>query len=136
MIDQTRLLARAAEELVGSPFRMHGRDPQIGIDCVGLVICALRTIGIEGIDPEGYALRNLAVDRQIASAAGLGLEEASGKAHAGDVLLFRLAAVQYHLGIVREDGALIHAHAGLGRVVVTPHPCGWPIERHWRLSHR
>jgi murein DD-endopeptidase / murein LD-carboxypeptidase len=34
---------------------------------------------------------------------------------------------------VSSTGGLVHAHAGLGKVVVTPAPLPWPIERHWRL---
>jgi hypothetical protein len=41
---------------------------------------------------------------------------------------------QVHLLVVGTRGDLIHAHAGLGRVVATPPPCPWPIERHWRLD--
>lgn len=42
--------AVAAEALVGSRWRRHGRDPRRGIDCGGLLRCALRAIGVEIAD--------------------------------------------------------------------------------------
>ena len=38
-------LAHAAEGFVGASFRLHGRDPIIGLDCVGLVLLAMAEIG-------------------------------------------------------------------------------------------
>ena len=38
-------LAEAALGLLGVPFRLHGRDPATGLDCVGLVAEALRRAG-------------------------------------------------------------------------------------------
>ena len=34
-------IAAAARALVGVPFRLQGRDPALGLDCVGLVGAAL-----------------------------------------------------------------------------------------------
>jgi uncharacterized protein YijF (DUF1287 family) len=76
----------------------------------------------------------LSIAEHLSCVAGLQLEDAGGEYRAGDVLLFRLPVAQFHLGIVEADGALIHAHAGLRRVVVTPPPFAWPVERHWRLQ--
>ena len=39
----------------------------------------------------------------------------------GDAILFRIGARQWHLGI-KSDTGLIHADAGLGRVVERPGP--------------
>ena len=35
-------IAAAARALVGVPFRLQGRDPALGLDCVGLVGAAMR----------------------------------------------------------------------------------------------
>ena len=128
-------IAEAAEKLVGCPFRLYGRDPAAGLDCVGVVLLALRRTGQGAHDLQGYGLRNLAIDRHIAFAAQLGLLDARGATEPGDVLLFRLSAAQFHLGVVNARGGLIHAHAGLRRVVTTSQHASWPIERHWRLAH-
>ena len=127
------LVARAAEDLVGSPFKLNGRDPRLGIDCVGLVLCALRHTGGDTIEPEPYKLRNLNIARQLRCIDVLELDSATGGIAAGDVMLFRLASTQYHLGVVSTKAALIHAHVGLRRVVASPLPIRWRIERHWRV---
>jgi cell wall-associated NlpC family hydrolase len=128
------LVANVAEQLAGAPFKMHGRDPETGIDCVGLVLCALRGAGVEAPGPGGYALRNLTIDKHLGWVSALQLHDVSGVLRPGDVLLFRLPAAQFHLGVVSTRGALIHAHAGLRRVVVTSPPFAWRVDRHWRLS--
>ncbi len=50
---------------------------------------------------------------------------------AGDLLLCRPAERQMHLGIF-VLGGVIHAHAGLRRVVLTPLPVPWPVIGQWR----
>ena len=52
----------------------------------------------------------------------------------GLVLLFEPGPAQLHLGIAGIDGELVHAHAGLRRVVRTPFPLPWPVVRQWRLA--
>jgi len=52
-----RRLARAAESLVGTPFRLHGRDPRAGLDCIGLFAAAMQRTGTPVTVPTGYTLR-------------------------------------------------------------------------------
>jgi cell wall-associated NlpC family hydrolase len=125
-------LAEAAERFVGAPFRFRGRDPGSGLDCVGLVAAALERIGVPLPPIAPYAFRQRDFAAQIAGAAAAGFDEVAGAPQAGDVLLLRPGPAQVHLAIVGAGG-LIHAHAGLGRIVLTPPPLPWPIERHWRL---
>lgn len=113
--------ARAA---VGTPFRLHGRDAR-GLDCVGLVALAW------GLPvPTGYRLRtgDPAVVMRGAAARGL---VAVDVARAGDVVLVASGPGQLHLGI--DSGAgLIHADAGLRRVVERPGVPPWPVLARWR----
>lgn len=122
--------ARAAERLVGTRFRLHGRDPASGLDCVGLVAAAL---GVS-TTPVAYRLRNRDISAQLGFAPAAGLVETTGGIEPGDVLLVRAGPGQHHLLVADTRGGLIHAHAGLRRVVATPGPPRWPIERHWRLK--
>jgi cell wall-associated NlpC family hydrolase len=126
-------LAAAAERLVGVPFRLHGRDPARGLDCVGLVAAALGEIGRPALVPAGYRLRQLEVDGFLGAAARSGLAQAAGPIEPGDVLLVRPGPAQHHLVVVAAGG-FVHAHAGLGRIVLTPAPLGWPVEHRWRLA--
>jgi cell wall-associated NlpC family hydrolase len=54
-------VAAAALALVGTPFRLHGRDPLTGLDCVGLAACALTMAGLTTQPPRRYALRNASI---------------------------------------------------------------------------
>lgn len=128
-------LARAAAALAGCRFRLHGRDPATGLDCVGLVGAALAAIGRPIAVPSGYDLRTGAWPGLAAFAADHGFVTAGGKPRAGDVWLLRPGPGQLHLAVVGPDGAtLVEAHAGLRRIVITPlHPALRVMAR-WRLG--
>lgn len=128
--------AAAAEALCGVPFRLHGRDPATGLDCVGLVAVALERCGRRVVAPEGYALRALSVAPLLGFAARNGFArcKTSAPGEAGDLVLLRLSAIQAHLAIALDWDRFVHAHAGLGKVVVEHCPLpGAPIAR-WRLT--
>lgn len=128
--------AAAAEGLCGAPFRLHGRDPATGLDCVGLAAVALERCGRAVVAPAGYALRALSVAPLLACAERNGFvrHDALAPSKTGDLVLLRLSPIQAHLAIVVVGGRFVHAHAGLGRVVVERAPLpGVPIAR-WRLT--
>lgn len=127
------LVADFALTLIGSPFRLHGREPRTGLDCVGLVLCALRSVGVDAREPHSYGLRNLSIHRQLKSIEAMGLEATSGRSMAGDILLFNVGPAQHHLAIAARQEGIIHAHLGFGRVVLTPRFNHWTVEQHWRL---
>ncbi len=126
-------LAHAAEALLGTRYRLHGRDPATGLDCVGLLAAALTAIGRPAPLPTGYALRSRALPHLERTVSACGFAGVSGPCEPGDVLMTRPAPCQFHLLIAGTSGCLIHAHAGLRRVVAVPFPCPWPILHHWRL---
>ncbi|MFL0413033.1 peptidoglycan endopeptidase [uncultured Sphingomonas sp.] len=123
-------VAAAARGLVGVPFRLHGRDPATGLDCVGVVALALRASGHKGAVPEGYPLRSGDVARfrncfdGLVPSAGIG---------AGDVLLCRSGPGQVHLAIHVGNG-FVHADAGLRRVAERPGVPPWPMLGAWRIA--
>lgn len=116
-----------ARALLGIPFRLHGRSLASGLDCVGLV--ALATGRLDDA-PVGYSLRTTRPDRWFALLDTLGPQVDA--AEPGAVLLFRPGPAQLHLGI-GTGISLIHADAGLRRVVETPAPFAWPLLGAWRL---
>lgn len=127
-------LAHAAAGFVGASFRLHGRDPLTGFDCLGLLIVALAEIGRPVRLPGGYALRNLELERFERLPGRAGLVETDAPLEPGDVLLLAPGPAQLHLAIVGVERDIIHAHAGLGRVVRTPFPLPWPLVGQWRLG--
>lgn len=52
---------------------------------------------------------------------------------AGDILMFRPGPRQIHFAVLAHDGA-VHAHLGLGRVVLTPLPLPYGQIAHWRFQ--
>lgn len=127
-------LARAAEALAGVSFRLHGRDPARGLDCVGLLAAALAACGRPAALPNGYALRNLMVAPLLPDPGELGFVVASGPVEPGDVVLVHAGPGQLHLAIAVPDGHFVHAHAGLGKVVVQPGLPAGDILHRWRIK--
>jgi hypothetical protein len=127
--------ARAAESLVGARFRLNGRDPGTGIDCIGLIGCALARIGRSAALPQGYGLRATSwphLDREAERAGFVRSHEGPAP---GDVCLVRPSAIQFHFTIVAPSGlAQIEAHAGLRRVVLSPLPADFEAMPRWRLA--
>lgn len=113
----------AARALVGAPFRPHGRDPETGLDCLGLVIHVAAALGVRACVP-AYSLNG---DQRALEAGliahGLAVLPAAA-ALPGDVLLLAVDAERRHLAI-RTPGGAIHAHARLGRVVEHRLPPAW-----------
>jgi len=115
-----------ARALVGVRFVSQGRDPAGGLDCVGLVAAAL---GREAA-PRDYVLRGGCGRRLATELAAAGLREISAEAP-GDVLVMRVGPGQLHLGVWTGDG-LVHADAGLRRVVERPGVPPWAVVSVWR----
>ncbi|MEL6413739.1 MAG: NlpC/P60 family protein [Pseudomonadota bacterium] len=130
---QRQRLADTAGGYLGVPFRLHGRDPRIGLDCVGLVAVCLEEVGARPLVPTGYALRNRSIESWLNCADRSSLAPATGAAEAGDILLLRPGPHQHHLAIDPCDGSIIHAHAGLRRVVRQPFNRSTRVLARWQL---
>lgn len=127
-------LALAGEELIGSPFRLYGRNPETGLDCVGLVTASLSKIGRIAQAPKGYALRNVGVGQWLSLVAANGFEPCIDETRRGDLIMTRPGPGQFHLLIATGPRHVIHAHAGLGRVVRQPLDIPALVEARWRLT--
>lgn len=127
-------LAEAASRFIGVRFKLHGRDPKVGLDCIGLLACSLEAIGSIPDVPEGYLLRNADHLRWIDCAKHSGLVSVHGQIAKGDVLLVQPGPGQQHLLIVDSTTSVIHAHAGLRKVVRQSIDLNNKKLAHWRLS--
>lgn len=122
--------------LVGAPFRLHGRDAAHGLDCIGVIAAALRAAGWSGEVPSGYALRGGDADAVAARFDAVLMRRQPGDdGAAGDVMLFRVGPGQLH-GAVRVTGGIVHADAGLRRVVMRPGVPDWVPVGRWQLPER
>ena len=125
--------AAAAESLLGAPFRLGGRDPATGVDCVGLVACALRAEA-----PEGYALRNSGIERHLAFVARAGFVPAAGPLAPGDLILARPGPAR--MGDLPPDAGPIwvqpwdlgyNPHSAVDRAIMATREAVFP---HWGLD--
>lgn len=129
-------LSTAARQFIGVPFRLHGRDPAVGLDCVGLVAAALAAMGRTPSVPNSYALRNSNIDSLLKFASSNGFGASSDTVRPDDLIMVLPGPAQFHLLVAEHESSFIHAHAGLRRVVRMPGPLGWPVYRHWSLSSK
>lgn len=125
-------LWQAALGLVGTPFRYHGHTPAGGLDCVGLAAEVCRRAG-HPVPPSmpRYAIRatSRALARSWIEETGLVPRTCAG---AVDIVLTDAGRGQMHL-IIQGAAAHIHAHAGIGRVVLVPGTAAWPVIARWGL---
>jgi len=131
-MDRASRIARAAGDLVGTPFRLQGRDPSTGLDCIGLVLASLAAAEITLALPADYRpqRRGFALPYEALAAAGLIAIRAPRRA--GDVLLLETGPAQVHAAVAVDRYRIVHAHAGLRRVVESPLPDHWRVLACWR----
>jgi len=112
-------IIREARAWIGVRWRHQGRS-RFGVDCVGLVIQAGRSIGVEFEDapyprrPDGTFLDGF---------RKRGREKAVRDAQPGDALVFVFGGAPCHIGILTwKEGQwhLVHAHAHRRKVVEEP----------------
>lgn len=113
-----------ARALIGKRFRLHGRAPETGLDCIGVVAWVYQ-LSV----PTGYRLRTSDVRRVEEELRRLGF--LPGLGGPGEVVLLRPGAEQVHLGIMTSCG-FVHADAGLRRVVEFPWRDDWEVLGYWR----
>lgn len=113
-----------ARMLVGLKFRPQGRDPRVGLDCVGLVLCTFRLAS--DLVRKNYRICGPNCAEAQKSLSRIFTEIGPDSAVAGDVLLFRLRRERAHLAISCGK-SIVHADASLRRIVETPIPLEWPV---------
>jgi hypothetical protein len=127
-------MAERAMVLLGAPFRMHGRSLDTGFDCVGVAAACLVDAGYHFETPTDYRLRGDFEARVHAFFEDIKFQNVDdGSWVAGDILLLRPGPRQLHFAVLAQGGA-VHAHVGLGRVVLTPLPLPYGKISQWRFQ--
>lgn len=125
--------AERARSLVGVPFRAQGRNDVAGLDCVGLAIA------VYGLERAGfradYRLRGNHLAELRRSIQGPFRRVSRKSTRVGDLLLFAIGGQQFHLGI-RTGHGIVHADAGLRRIVERPGAPPWPLIGAFRRRSR
>lgn len=126
-------LANAALNLVGTPFRLGGRDPRTGLDCLGLVVASLEACGHRIGPLPAYSLRQTDIGPMLALVTSCGLRQAMGAGLPGDILLLHPGPGQHHLAVRATSSTMVHSHAGLRRTVVSPFEPHQNLVGSWRF---
>jgi lipoprotein Spr len=131
-LPRRRLAAVAAARAgVGTRFRPQGRVAGLGLDCIGVALLAAAGAGVSVGRVPAYALSGDHAALLAGTLALLGCRRVR-RPRPGDLIEYALAPAHRHLAVISETG-IIHAHAGLGRVVEGPAPADWPIAACWAL---
>jgi NlpC/P60 family putative phage cell wall peptidase len=107
----------AARACLGTPFHHQGRCPKVGLDCIGLIVVALRAVGSPVRDRQDYSARP--DGRTLVQAL---VDHGARKVEAfttGDVLVFRYDHQPQHVALATSTTTMIHSFAPAGGVVET-----------------
>lgn len=115
-------ISKAALAMVGTPFHAQGRLPGVGLDCIGVVACVARQLGIEHQDRAAYSLRPTG---ELMPALDAQFERVTGAPQEGDVLLMSFAKEPHHVAIVVDGGRIVHAYATVRKCVVQAYTDHW-----------
>ncbi len=115
MNDISQRVVDAARTCIGTPFYHQGRVAGMGLDCIGLVIHAIRQAGITvtdcldyGRQPQGEKLHDALIAHEFEMVEGI---------LPGDVVLFRFQGQPQHVGLAVSSVAMVHSYAPIGKVV-------------------
>lgn len=118
------IVLERARILVGTRFLAQGRNPSVGLDCIGLALLAYEIDAVGASDD--YRLSG-AHRGAILDFARVGFRRVTRpRRRAGDLLLLRPGTAQWHLGIWTGEG-LIHADITRRKIVERPGPPEWPV---------
>ncbi len=112
-------LVDAARACLGTPYVHLGRAAGQGMDCLGLVIHALRCAGLSVQDDTHYKQRPDGKHLMRCVIAHGAPEKPHDEIAAGDVLIFRFDHQPQHFGLATGADKMIHAFAPAGAVVET-----------------
>lgn len=119
MNNQQQQIVALARSQLGVPFVHQGRQPGVGLDCVGLIRYPFVELGLlpETADHDGYGREPVPSKMREQLLRWFDLVEPMTAAQPGDVLWLRMAEPQ-HLAVLTDTGSIIHAvSSGPKRVV-------------------
>jgi cell wall-associated NlpC family hydrolase len=116
-------LVAAAIAMVGTPFHAQGRMPGVGLDCVGVVVCAARQCGHMPNDRSAYPMQP---DGTLRPAIEAALVRVDGAPEPGDVLLMAFAGLEpHHVAIYIGDDQIVHAYVHARKVAKQQYTQYW-----------
>jgi cell wall-associated NlpC family hydrolase len=131
-------LSSKVRETIGTPFHHGGRvlGPNGGMDCGGIMVYALRSLGVEVFDKPFYNRGDGLADMEDVLEHNHFQRKDYGKPKPGDLILIRSSDTYHHLVYLTEDQTIIHAWftTGLNKVVESTMLPEWEQNIHsiWR----
>ncbi len=123
-------IVAAVRGCVGTRFRPQGRRAGVGLDCIGVALIAAAAARCPAAAP-AYALGGDHEGRLDDAIAALGCILVVAP-EPGDLLVLAPGAGRRHLAVA-TPGGLVHAHAGLRRVVEGPLDPACRLVAAWRF---
>ncbi|MBK3333562.1 C40 family peptidase [Burkholderia pseudomallei] len=104
-----------ARTWLGTEYQHQGRLKGVGVDCIGLLACVARALGLSDADYLDYERRPDGRLRPVLEQhlIRIPLDEAD----AADVLLFAWASTPIHIAIMTDAAHVIHAYIPNRKVV-------------------
>jgi NlpC/P60 family putative phage cell wall peptidase len=121
--NRTSTMIAAARSCLGTPFHHQGRSPGVGLDCIGLIVIALRAAGFTVHDRADYGRRPDGKSL-VAALHAHGAHPVPTLA-AGDIVLFRYDGQPQHAALATGPDRMIHSFAPAGKVVETALGAYW-----------
>jgi NlpC/P60 family putative phage cell wall peptidase len=101
---------------IDTPFMHAGRVKGIGVDCVGILACSARTVGLMDYDNVNYSPASVDSEFLISELQRFTDPVPPEQRQPGDVLLFRVKGRPQHTGVLVTPSTFIHAYQSAGKV--------------------
>ena len=112
-----------AREYIGTPYKHQGRLKGVGVDCIGLVICVAKELGLSAYDTTDYG-RIPQRDFLLHESRKNMHEISYGDIEPGDVILFEfIKGYPQHFAIYAGNEYIIHSYES-NESVVEHRMCG------------
>lgn len=116
-------IIQAARECLGTPFKHQGRQPHIGLDCVGLVRWPAVKLGLNIGDRIDYPRTPNPAEMIRTLSQYLDIIQ---KPEPGCIILFKIQGLPRHLAIYTGDTIIHSVENASGRVVEHGYRSPWP----------
>ena len=108
-------VVEVARSLLNTPYQHQGRKPQIGVDCIGVIMVTAHTLDLFQFDFNNYSRdADGTLETEVKKHC-----EPLPKLELGALALFKISALPHHCGIItryRKGWGLLHAYQNVGRV--------------------
>lgn len=121
-------IVKAAREYIGTPWHHSARLKGVGIDCIGLLYCTAKDVGIEVVDYPNYG-RSDEFKRMVTHIKKYCVRiNRKDEWEEGDIIVFRGRMMLNHCAIYSGEGNMIHAYDGANINAVVEQP----LNDNWR----